>query len=93
VESWLEARRASSERIEQARADATAFFADFAGLATWPVLRQELRGFDVPMAVLLSPDAPAHVTEVGRALAALVPGAALGDADEVVAALRGFLSA
>ena len=64
-------------RIARARGDHVAFFADYAGLATWPVLRRDLRALDVPVAVLVSAGAPAYVRETGRALAELVPGATL----------------
>jgi pimeloyl-ACP methyl ester carboxylesterase len=82
VRDWLEARGADPRRLEWGDADHTAFFADFAGLATWPISRRELRAFDVPLTVLVSATAPAHVREAAKALAELVPGAQLSaDAD------------
>jgi pimeloyl-ACP methyl ester carboxylesterase len=93
VREWLEARGGGgSERLAAAGEDHRAFFADYAGLATWPVLRRDLRAFDVPMAVLLSAGAPAHVREAAEALASLVPGATLGAEAGAVAAIQRLLS-
>jgi pimeloyl-ACP methyl ester carboxylesterase len=90
--AWLQPRGASAERLVAAAEDHRAFFADFAGLATWPVLRRDLRAFDVPMAVLLSAGAPAHVREAAEALASLVPGATLGPEAELVPAIQAHLA-
>jgi pimeloyl-ACP methyl ester carboxylesterase len=91
VEAWLAARGAPADRIERARGDHVAFFADYAGLATWSVLRRDLRALDLPVAVLVSAGAPAHVRDTAGALAELVPGAALRGEGELVAALRELL--
>ncbi len=88
VEAWLAARGAPADRIERARGDHVAFFADYAGLATWPVLRRDLGAIDLPVAVLVSAGAPAYVRETARALAELVPTATLRAEDELVATLR-----
>ncbi|MDQ4040576.1 MAG: alpha/beta hydrolase [Actinomycetota bacterium] len=88
VRDWLQARGAEPRRLEWADADHTAFFADFAGLATWPVSRRELRALDVPLAVLLSATAPSHVREAAEALATLVPEARLeSDVTQALVAL------
>ena len=84
VRDWLEARGADPARLSWADADHVAFFADYAGLPTWPILRRDLRAFDVPLAVLLSPGAPPHVREAAEALAELVPGATLAGADQLL---------
>ena len=84
VRGWLEARGADPARLSWADADHVAFFADYAGLPTWPILRHELRAFDVPLAVLLSADAPPHVREAAEALASLVPGATLSGAGQLL---------
>jgi pimeloyl-ACP methyl ester carboxylesterase len=89
--AWLQPRGAPAERLAAAAEDHRAFFADFAGLATWPVLRRDLRAFDVPLRVLLSEGAPAHVRQAAEALASLVPGATLGAEAGVLAAIRGLL--
>jgi pimeloyl-ACP methyl ester carboxylesterase len=77
VRDWLAARGVCGPRLDRAAEDHVAFFADFAGLATWPVRRRELRAFDVPLSVLLSDGAPLHVCQAAQALADLVPGATL----------------
>jgi pimeloyl-ACP methyl ester carboxylesterase len=86
VEAWLEGRGAELERIARAREDAGAFFADYAGLASWPILGRELRAFDVPLAVLASAAAPGYAREVAEALAELV-GVDVRDAGELVSVL------
>ena len=91
VEAWLAARGAPADRIARARSDHVAFFADYAGLATWSVLRRDLGALDLPVAVLVSAGAPAHVRETARALAELVPTATLRAEDELVATLRELL--
>ena len=58
VERWLAARGASERRIERARRDARAFFADYGGLATLPLTRGDLRGLDLPIGVVASGPAP-----------------------------------
>jgi pimeloyl-ACP methyl ester carboxylesterase len=72
VEAWLESREAAPERVARARASAGAFFADYAGVASWPVLRRELRAYEVPISVLVSAHAPAYAREAARSLADLV---------------------
>ena len=91
VRAWLGARiaePAGEGRLARAGEDHGAFFADFGGLATWPVGRRELRALDVPLAVLLADRAPRHVREAAEALADLVPGAELGPEADLVPAIR-----
>ncbi len=83
VRDWLQARGADPRRLEWADADHGAFFADFAGLATWPISRRELRALDVPLAVLVSATARAHVREAAEALATLVPGARVAPESDI----------
>lgn len=74
---------------ERIRASQAAFFADFAGLATWPVTRRELRGLDVPAVHVTHPLAPAHVVAASDRAAALLPRAERDrEGDLVAAALR-----
>jgi pimeloyl-ACP methyl ester carboxylesterase len=87
VEAWLAARGTPAERIERAREDHVAFFADYAGLATWPVLRRDLRALDLPVTVLVSADAPAYARDAAHALADLT-GAPPRDEADLVTALR-----
>jgi pimeloyl-ACP methyl ester carboxylesterase len=82
---WLAARGAPAERIERARDDHVAFFADYAGLATWPVLRRDLRALDLPVAVLLSADASGYVQETAHALADLTGAPPRDEADLITA--------
>lgn len=51
------------------------FYADVAGLATLTLGRRDARAIDAPVAVVTSPDAPAHVRAAGEALLALLPNA------------------
>jgi pimeloyl-ACP methyl ester carboxylesterase len=90
VAAWLEARGAPAERVELARSDAVAFFADYAGLATWPVTRRELRELGLPVAVVVSAEAPAYVRAAAEALADLA-GVTPRSEDELAAVLRGLL--
>jgi pimeloyl-ACP methyl ester carboxylesterase len=66
-----------------------AFFADWTGLATLELSRRALRALEVPMAVVITARAPAHVRAAADALLPLLPrGQAAGD---VVAAVRALL--
>ena len=75
VASWL-GGGADGERIERAQRSAGAFFADYAGLASWPVTRRELRELGAPVVVLTGPATPPHVLAASDALTALLPAAA-----------------
>jgi hypothetical protein len=72
---------------------ARAFFADYAGLATWPVSRRELRALAAPVAVLTSPAAAPHTLAAAEALAGLLPAATRGADDDVAAAVTALLAA
>lgn len=52
VQRWLAARGAGAKRIERARRDARAFFADYGGLSTLPLTRGDLRRLDLPLGVV-----------------------------------------
>lgn len=87
VERWL-GGRVSGRALERARAAYGAFFADFAGLASWPVTRRELRGLAVPAVVVTGPSSARHVVAAADALAALLPDARrAGDGDLGAAAV------
>jgi pimeloyl-ACP methyl ester carboxylesterase len=90
VERWLAARGAGPQQIAAARQDHRAFFADYAGLATWEVLRRDLRALDLPLVVIASEGAPPHDREAAEALARVVPGATPGTEAELPALLRGL---
>jgi hypothetical protein len=91
VEAWL-GGRVSGEALARAKAAHRAFFADYAGLASWPASRRELRALDVPAVVLTGPWSPPHIVAAAEALAELLPAARrVGDGD-MVAAARGLLA-
>lgn len=88
VAAWL-GPRADEAAVGRARVAARAFFADYAGLATWPVTRRELRAYDVPAVVVTAPGDPAHVVAAADRLAELLPRARrAADGDPAGAAAR-----
>lgn len=60
---------------ERAKASARAFFADWAGQATWPATRRELRTLDTPAVIVTHELAPDHLKTAADKLAALLPAA------------------
>ena len=90
VVAWLSERSAacSSARAEQAH---QAFFADYAGLASWPSTRSGLRAITVPAAVVTTPGAPGHVIAASDALAALLPHARRDRGGDVAGAAAALL--
>lgn len=54
------------------RAAHRAFFADFGGLASWPVARRELRAVAVPVYVVTASATPPYLVEAADALAQLL---------------------
>jgi pimeloyl-ACP methyl ester carboxylesterase len=89
VDAWLDARGepADTARRARARADHAAFFADYGGLAAWPVTRGELRALTMPLAVLTSAGAPVPVREASDAVASLAPAARRWDGADLAAAV------
>jgi pimeloyl-ACP methyl ester carboxylesterase len=92
VDVWLDAHGepADSPRRTRARTDHAGFFADYGGLASWPVTRAELRALTMPLVVLTSPSALGPIREAADALAGLAPAArreVAGDADASIRAL------
>jgi pimeloyl-ACP methyl ester carboxylesterase len=85
VEAWL-AGRADEDALARAKASHRGFFADYAGLASWPVTRRELRSLAIPVALVTSSSTPWHVRRATDAIAALVPGAERRDDGDVSAA-------
>jgi hypothetical protein len=55
--------------------DARAFFADYGAVATLEISRGQLRAIAVPLAVVVSDGAPAHVRAAAEALRSVVPAA------------------
>ena len=90
VEAWL-GGRVDGEALERARRAYRAFFADYAGLATWPVARRELRALDVPAVVLTGPWTPDHVAAAADALAALLPRVTRAQDGDLAGAARSLL--
>lgn len=93
VERWLRDRTDDAGRLERARASAPAFFADYAGLATLPLSRRELRAITVPLLVLTAPATPPALLTAADALAALPPRAERAGDGDAAAALRRLLAA
>ena len=89
VERWL-GERADPGRVARARGSAPAFFADLAGLATWPVTRAQLRAVGVPAVVLTGEGAPRHVTDAADAVAGLLPRVRREHGADVAALVRGL---
>jgi pimeloyl-ACP methyl ester carboxylesterase len=87
VDVWL-GGRVEGEALQRARASHRAFFADYAGLASWPASRRELRALDVPAVVLTGPWSPPHIVAAADALAELMPRAARAADGDLVAAAR-----
>jgi pimeloyl-ACP methyl ester carboxylesterase len=89
VEAWL-GGRVEGEALERAKTAHRGFFADYAGIATWPTSRRELRALALPAVVLTGPWSPPHIVAAADALAALLPDvtrATDGDLAGAVAAL------
>ena len=74
VEGWL-AGRAEGDALARARLAHPAFFADFAGMATWPVTRRELRAVAAPVVIVTGERSADHVVLAAQSLTELVPGA------------------
>jgi len=88
ISAYLE-DRAGAGQVSRAQAAARAFFADYAGLSSWPVTRRELRAITVPTVVLTRPGAAPHVVAAADALAGLLPVVTrVRDGDPVAAAAR-----
>jgi pimeloyl-ACP methyl ester carboxylesterase len=67
------------------------FFADYAGQSSWSPSRRELRGIEVPVAVVTGSSSAAHVVAAADAAAALVPGAVRSHDGDVVGAAVALL--
>ena len=90
VEAWL-GGRVERDALERAKAAHRAFFADYAGLASWPASRRGLRALDVPAVVLTGPWSPPHVVAAADALADLLPVVSRATDGDLVAAVRRLL--
>lgn len=74
--------------LARARAAHRAFFADLAGLTSWPVTRGTLRAVDRPVAIVTSPAAAPHVLAAADALAGLLPQARRSHDGDLATAVR-----
>ena len=90
VATWLAARPGRTGGARTPGAD-RAFFADYAGLASWPATRGDLRAIAVPVTIVTGPATPGHVLASAQALAGLVPGAAHESGGDLAAATRALL--
>lgn len=63
------------QRLARATAAPPAFFADYGGMASWPVSRRGLRRLDVPLTVLTAADSSPLALSAADALAELAPDA------------------
>jgi pimeloyl-ACP methyl ester carboxylesterase len=90
VEAWL-GGRVQGEELERAKSAHRAFFADYAGLASWPASRRDLRALDVPAVVLTGPWSPPHIVAAAEALAGLLPDVVRATDGDLVAAARRLL--
>jgi pimeloyl-ACP methyl ester carboxylesterase len=90
VETWL-GGRVDADALARAKRAHRAFFADYAGLASWPASRRELRALDVPTVVLTGPWSPPHVVAAAEALAGLLPDVRRATDGDLVAAARSLL--
>jgi pimeloyl-ACP methyl ester carboxylesterase len=91
VEAWL-GGRVDSETLARARAAHAGFFADYAGLASWPAGRRALRALHTPAVVLTGPWSPAHIVAAADALAELLPAVRRAHDGDLAGAARGLLA-
>jgi 3-oxoadipate enol-lactonase len=93
VGRWLQARRGQvPSEGARAAADAGAFFADFAGLSSWPVTRAQLRAVSVAMVVVTGPPTPPYLDAAADALARLGPRAQRVHDGDLARALEDLLA-
>jgi pimeloyl-ACP methyl ester carboxylesterase len=82
---------ADPARLTRAHAAHRAFFADLAGLTSWPVTRGALRAVERPAAIVTSPGAPPHVLAAADALAGLIPQATRSHDGDLSTAVRAMV--
>ena len=91
VEAWL-GGRLEAAALARARAAHRAFFADFGGLASWPVTRRELRSIQQPTVVLTGPWSPTSIGAAADTLDELLPAAERRRDGDLEAAARVLLA-
>ncbi len=87
VAVWLDGR-ADGAALARAQDAHRAFYADYAGLASLPVTRRELRAIAVPVAVVTGPASSPPVVAAADAIAQLVPQAQRHLDGDITAAVR-----
>jgi pimeloyl-ACP methyl ester carboxylesterase len=87
VEAWL-GGRVRGEALQRARASYRGFYADFAGLASWPATRGDLRALAQPTVVLTSPATAPAVRAAAERLVELLPAVMRADDGDLAAATR-----
>jgi len=92
VAGWLAEFRPGGD-TERAVRDHRAFFADFAGQASWPITRRELRAIPVPVALVTGPQTPAHIVEVSGLLGSVLSDVSSRADGDLVAATVEILEA
>jgi pimeloyl-ACP methyl ester carboxylesterase len=90
VEAWL-GGRVGAAALQRARAAHRAFYADYAGLASWPATRRALRALAHPVVVLTGPSTPVPVVSAADRLAELLPAARRATDGDLQAAARSLL--
>jgi pimeloyl-ACP methyl ester carboxylesterase len=86
VAAWL-GDRVDAASLARAQAAHRAFFADYAGLASWPVTRAELRAIRAPLVVLTEPRSAPAIVAAAEAIAALAPHARRREDGDIAAAV------
>jgi pimeloyl-ACP methyl ester carboxylesterase len=87
VEAWL-GGRVQGESLQRARASYRGFYADFAGLASWPATRGDLRALAQPTVVLTSPATAPAIRAAAERLVELLPAVTRADDGDLAAATR-----
>jgi pimeloyl-ACP methyl ester carboxylesterase len=90
VEAFL-GDRVEGPALERARAAHRGFFADYAGIATWPVSRRGLRTMATPVIVLTGPRTAPRIVEAADALTTLLPSATRATDGDIAAAVAALL--
>ena len=78
--------------VARARGAHRAFFADFGGLASWPVTRRELRSIEQPTVVLTGSSSRASIEVAADTVAELLPAAQRLHDGDLEAAVRRLLA-
>jgi pimeloyl-ACP methyl ester carboxylesterase len=86
VGAWLGDQRATTQAGARARHAHRAFFADYAGLASWSVTGAQLRAIAAPVTLVTGPQTPAAIHAAADELARRCPAATRRDDGDLTAA-------